>query len=75
MLRLSFDSTSLCQARLTGVGVYAQALAKALMANPELQFSASYRLSRWKKASYIKPVGDIFIRLIQISKCLIKIIS
>lgn len=53
MLRLSFDSTSLCQARLTGVGVYTQALAKALMANNEIDFSASYRVSRWKKAHYI----------------------
>jgi alpha-1,3-rhamnosyl/mannosyltransferase len=53
MLRLSFDSTSLCQARLTGVGVYAQALAKALMANNAIDFSASYRVSRWKKAHYI----------------------
>ncbi|MFY8033984.1 MAG: glycosyltransferase family 4 protein [Flexibacteraceae bacterium] len=53
MLRLSFDSTSLCRARLTGVGVYTQALAKALMANSEIDFSASYRVSRWKKAHYI----------------------
>lgn len=53
MLRLSFDSTSLCQARLTGIGVYAKALGRALMSNPEIEFGASYRVSRWKKASYI----------------------
>jgi alpha-1,3-rhamnosyl/mannosyltransferase len=53
MLHLSFDSTSLCRARLTGVGVYTQGLAKALMANSEIDFSANYRVSRWKKAHYI----------------------
>jgi len=54
MLRLSFDATSLCQPKITGVGVYSSSLAKALMQTEGVNFQPYYRVSRWKKAHYIK---------------------
>jgi glycosyltransferase involved in cell wall biosynthesis len=53
-MNLLIDLTPAARPALTGVGVYAVHLGKELQKLPDVNLTGSYKISRWKRAKFIK---------------------